>query len=291
MNTMTNKAIKASKGGKVLRGAIRMNKATAHALPAPADGPDSNQKYMWLRNTQLQISPRIQRRLDMKRVEEIAANYSTLIANPIKVSFRNGVYYIFDGMHTRTAMVLLQGTDDFPIFCRVYFGLTEEDEARLFAEQFGFSEDIGMWYRLRSLEVAKDPEVLDFLKATRSSGLTITLDRVVAGNGHICAVVAAFKAYRYLGSGEYSRMLKMLYKTWAGESWSLNRYMISGMARFMKMYEVKIPGFVKAFRGVTYQEIRTATVGFPGMTRDGAFAAALAEIYERNSSSALKECV
>ena len=290
MKTTINKAIKANKNTKSIRKAIELSQPITQTLPAPVDGPDENQKYMWLNNADLQISPRIQRRLDMKRVDDIRGNYSPLIANPIKVSFRDGKYYIFDGMHTRTATAKMQGTDNFPIFCRVYFGLTEEDEARLFAEQFGLSEDITMWYRLRALDVAKDKEVLDFVKVTRASGLSISLDRVVAGNGHISAVVAAFKAYRDLGGDEYCRMLKILYKTWAGESWSLNRYMISGMARFMKMYEVKASSFVKVFREVTYREIKTEVLGFPDMTREGAFAAALAEIYDHNSGSALKEC-
>ena len=290
MKTTMNKAIKSSKNIKSIRKAIEVSKPITQTLPAPVDGPDENQKYMWLNNADLQISPRIQRRLDMKRVDDIRGNYSPLIANPIKVSFRNGKYYIFDGMHTRTATVKMQGTDNFPIFCRVYFGLTEEDEARLFAEQFGLSEDISMWYRLRALDVARDEEVLDFLKVTRASGLAISLDRVIAGNGRISAVVAAFKAYRDLGGDEYCRMLKILYKTWAGESWSLNRYMISGMARFMKMYEVKASSFEKVFREVTYREIRAEVLGFPDMTRDGAFAAALAEIYHHNSGGSLKEC-
>ena len=279
-----------SKANQNVRKAIEASKAASLNLSAPVDGPDENQKYMWLNNADLQISPRIQRRLDMKRVDEIEGNYSPLIANPIKVSFRDGKFYIFDGMHTRTATAKMQGTDNFPIFCRVYFGLTEEDEARLFAEQFGLSEDITMWYRLRALDVAKDEEVLDFKRVTRASGLAISLDRVVSGNGHISAVVAAFKAYRDLGGKEYCRMLKILYKTWAGESWSLNRYMLSGMARFMKMYEINISNFVKVFRGVTYQEIKTGALGFPGMTREGAFAAALAEIYGHNAASELKEC-
>ena len=192
-------------------------------------------------------------------------------------------------MHTREALCILNGTDDFPIFCRVYYGLTVEDEARLFAAQFGFSESVSMGYRLRALAVAKDPEVLDFLKVTKECGLNISLGSHTGRNGNIAATCAAFKAYRALGSAGYGRMLTMLHRTWAGDSWSINRYMISGMTRFMKMYEVNTLAFVKAFREVTYDEIVVEAARFAGMSKDGAFAAAFADIYERNSQYPLKE--
>lgn len=248
-----------------------------------------NEKYMWLNNAVLLISPDIQRKLSPMRVAAIAEKFSPLVANPIKVSFRDGKYYIFDGMHTRMALVKLNGTDDFPIFCRVYYGLTIEDEARLFAAQFGISEAVPAGYRLRALEVAKDPVVLDFLKVTRDSGFGITLGSRDSCNGHISAACQAFKAYQALGRSEYGRMLRILHRTWAGDSWSVTKNMIGGMARFMKMYEVRGNSFVKAFREVAKDEIDSEAKRFIGMTKDGAYATALAEIFDRNSSGVLKE--
>ena len=254
-----------------------------------AEENTQNEKYMWLNNSVLQISPDIQRKLSTMRVAEIEKNYSPLIANPIKVSYRDSKYYIFDGMHTRMAMCGLNGTDDFPIFCRVYYGLTKEDEARLFAAQFGISAAVPMGYRLRALAVAKDPEVLDFLRITKDCGFGITLGSHAGVNGHISATCQAFKAYRELGGKDYSRMLKILHRTWAGDTWSISKYMLGGMTRFMKMYEFKGNSFVKAFREVTQEEIVRESMRFSGMTKDGAFATALAEIYDRNSTSTLKE--
>ena len=104
----------------------------------------TKEKYVWLNNADLYVNPRIQRKIDPERVRKIASQFSPLVANPIKVSYRDGRYYIFDGMHTRAAIRLLNGSDNFPILCRVYNGLTEEDEARLFAIQFGFFEFFGI---------------------------------------------------------------------------------------------------------------------------------------------------
>ena len=186
-------------------------------MSVPSIGNAKNEKYMWLNNASLQISPNIQRKLSPMRVAEIAKNYSPMVANPIKVSYRNGKYYIFDGMHTRAAMCGLNGTDNFPIFCRVYYGLTKEDEARLFATQFGIAEAVPMGYRLRALAVAKDPQVLEFIKVTEKSGFAITPGSTACHNGRISAVCQAFKVYLDLGSVDYGRMLKMLHRTWAGE--------------------------------------------------------------------------
>lgn len=290
-NSMTNKAGKthqSSKANKIPKDAVAVKNSEKNVS---ATESNQNEKYMWLNNAELQISPDIQRKISPMRVAKIASEFSPLIANPIKVSFRDGKYYVFDGMHTRAAQEVVNGTDNFPILCRVYYGLTKEDEARLFAEQFGIAEAVSMGYRLRALAVAKDPMVLDFLDVTKSCGYGITLGGNVSRNGNITAAVTAFSAFCGLGSDKYGHMLKMLHKTWAGENWSVNRYMLGGMARFLKMYEMNINSFVKAFRGVTYDEIRYEAARFPGMAKDGAFAAALAEIYDRNSNSELRECV
>lgn len=248
-----------------------------------------DENFVWLNNADLQINPKIQRKLSPARVQRIMENFSPLIANPIKVSFRDDKYYMFDGMHTRTALSGLNGTDDFPILCRVYQGLTEQDEAKLFASQFGFSEPVPMGYRLRALEVAEDPDVLRFIKATQDAGFKMVLGSHSTENGYIAAACTAYKVFHTLGADDYTRMLKMLHRTWAGESWSVTRNMLSGMARFIKMQNLKINDFVKAFRETTCQEIKDEADRFRGMSKDGAYAAALAEIYELNTSASLQE--
>ena len=284
-DTEMNKTAKTTKSAKTAVSPVTVQpqvEVKSAMIPGtlPIAGATQNEKYMWLNNAQLQINPRIQRKLSTMRVEKIKENYSPLIANPIKVSFRDGKFYIFDGMHSRTALCGINGTDDFPIFCRVYFGLTEQDEARLFAEQFGFSEPVAMGYRLRALKVADDENVLDFLKATEDCGFGVTLGSSTTTDGHIAAACTAYKAFCNLGASEYKRMMQVLHCTWAGESWSIGRNMLGGMVRFLKMYAVDDETFVKVFRTVTYNEIRTEALRFAGVTKTGAYAMALAEIYE-----------
>ena len=80
-----------------------------------------------------------QRHLNANRVKRIAAEFDERIANAPKVSYRDGHYYVFDGQHTIAARKLLNNNSDLNIVCKVYSGLTEQQEALLFAQQTGVS--------------------------------------------------------------------------------------------------------------------------------------------------------
>ena len=76
-----------------------------------------------------------QRGVQRKRVELIAADFNEYVANEPKISFRNGKYYVVDGQHTIEARILRNGGRALPILCKVYTGMTMQQEALLFAEQ------------------------------------------------------------------------------------------------------------------------------------------------------------
>ena len=80
-----------------------------------------------------------QRGVERKRVELIAAHFNEYVANEPKVSFRNGQFIVTDGQHTIEGRILRNGGKDLSILCKVYTGMTVEQEALLFAEQNGFS--------------------------------------------------------------------------------------------------------------------------------------------------------
>lgn len=78
-----------------------------------------------------------QRMLRMEKVSQIAENFSEYIANEPKVSYRDGRFYVFDGQNTVEARRTCNGGKDVTIRCKVFYGLTKEDEATLFAIQTG----------------------------------------------------------------------------------------------------------------------------------------------------------
>ena len=103
---------------------------------------DKAYKEMYIRSNELEI-PRqaYQRPLSVERVKEIVCNFDERIANEPKVSQRNGHFYVFDGQHTVAAREERNGGKPLPILCKVYLGLSESDEAVLFAAQNGYSAE------------------------------------------------------------------------------------------------------------------------------------------------------
>lgn len=96
-----------------------------------------------------------QRGVQRKRVELIAADFNEYVANEPKISFRNGKYYVVDGQHTIEARILRNGGRALPILCKVYTGMTMQQEALLFAEQNGHSAPLSEGIKLRA-KVAGD---------------------------------------------------------------------------------------------------------------------------------------
>ena len=63
------------------------------------------------------------------RIKYLAENFDIHLFTEPKVSYRDGKYYIMDGVHTMLAMKL-RGIKEIP--CKVFSGMTFEDEASLF---------------------------------------------------------------------------------------------------------------------------------------------------------------
>ena len=104
----------------------------------------------------LEIPAEYQRKLNIPNVEKMSAEFTELIANPPKVSYRDGHYYVFDGQHTIVTRRAMNGGADLPIICKVYTGLTEEEEAILFSKQTGVSTPLTAGAELRAALVGKD---------------------------------------------------------------------------------------------------------------------------------------
>ena len=119
--------------------------------------PESTFTYQFVNSALLFPCLEYQRLLRTEKVASIAENFSEYIANDPKVSFRDGRYYVFDGQNTVEARRACNGGKDLPIRCKVFLGLSKEDEATLFALQTGISTCLTAGERLRANLVAKKP--------------------------------------------------------------------------------------------------------------------------------------
>lgn len=177
-----------------------------------------------------------QRELNVKRVKRIANAFDEHIANEPKVSQRNGHYYVFDGQHTILARVERNGGKPLPILCKVYMGLTESEEAMLFAEQNGDSAELTAGAKIRARIYAGDTISMDFQKATESVGLRLDYNQQ-NGKKRIACVKTAFDEFQKVGKEKYKEALSILLDAWDGDPDSLRAETVTAMCRFVDLYE------------------------------------------------------
>lgn len=61
-----------------------------------------------------------QRNLSQAHIARAAANFDLYQINPVKVSRRDGVNYVFNGQHTIEIVALVSGSRDTPVWCMIY---------------------------------------------------------------------------------------------------------------------------------------------------------------------------
>ena len=83
-----------------------------------------------------------QRNLSMHHVEKTAENFDINQINPVKVSRRDGINYVFDGQHTIETIFLVSGSRETPVWCMVYDDLSYKHEADIFANQMKYTKKL-----------------------------------------------------------------------------------------------------------------------------------------------------
>ena len=210
-----------------------------------------------------------QRELNPIRVRKIAAEFDERIANDPKVSFRDGHYYVFDGQHTIAARKLRNGGEDLPIRCKVFYGLSELEEAILIAQQTGASAQLTAGARLRALVYGRDPDALAFLKATESVGLRLDYNQD-RGKHRIGCVGTAYGIYKKVGEEIYKEGMQHIVDAWEGAPDSLRFEILQGVVFFVDLYHAEYDSkrLVKQLRKyeplTIYREGRSMGVNMAG---------------------------
>jgi hypothetical protein len=210
-----------------------------------------------------------QRSLNPERVKRISHFFDERIANEPKVSQRDGHYVVFDGQHVIAARVDKNSGEELPIRCKIYSNLTEQEEAKLFANQTGFGVPPSIGMKLRALVFAGDPEAVSFLKANEEIDLRIDYGQH-KGRKRVACVAAALTEFRKLGTEKYQMAMKMILDGWDGDPDSLRAETVTGVCRFVDLYsgEFDPKRAVKRFRTVDplkiYRDGRAMGDNFPG---------------------------
>ena len=240
-------------------------------------------EYRQLLSTMLETDTSYQRPIDAMRVERIAENFDPRVVNTLKVSNRDGHFYVFDGAHTLMALKRIHGDSPFPVDCKVFHGLTYEDEAYLFALQTGESKDVAFGVRLRAMLVSRSPEAEEFRAHTESVGLALTDRSGSAAKNTIAALAKAYKLYKDRGPEEYERILRLIADTWGGAAWSLTSYVLGGVSVLFREYGEGLnrDRFIKRLRGANYEDLRDEARRQQRSSSDIAHALALVKTYNR----------
>ena len=169
---------------------------------------------------------------------------------PIKSDFE-------DGQHTIEARILRNGGRALPILCKVYTGMTMQQEALLFAEQNGHSAPLSAGIKLRAKVAGDDAPSKEFLAATNRVGLAFNYDSLQLSDYRISCVGTALKLYNEMGEKIYCESLRLTVAAWDGKPDSFRASVLRGMMHFVELYhgEFSEERLVRALGSVHPMEI------------------------------------
>lgn len=190
-----------------------------HFEKIPIKNLVSNQKY--------------QRNLSQSHITRAAANFDLYQINPVKVSRRGGVNYVFNGQHTIEIVALVSGSRDTPVWCMIYDDLVYEHEADIFANQQKFVKPLQPYeVFMANLEAGNDDQLI-IRDLVESYGLSIGIRKAPCV---ICAVSTLELIYQKYGYHVLSRVLRLCVGTWEGDMNSFSANIINGITKLISVF-------------------------------------------------------
>lgn len=169
-----------------------------------------------------------QRNLSQHHIENASAHFDLHQINPVKVSRRDGVNYVFNGQHTIEIVALVSGTRDTPVWCMIYDDLNYEHEADIFANQMKYVKPLKPFeVFMANVEAGNDKQLI-IRDLAESYSLTIGQTK---NYGVICAVSSLEGIYDKFGYHVLDRTLRLCVGTWEGDMNSLSANFLNGVAR------------------------------------------------------------
>ena len=174
-----------------------------------------------------------QRPLSSGQIRKALEQFDIYQINPVKVSRRDGINFVFDGQHTCEIIAQASGSRDTPVWCMIFDDLSYTSEAHTFAEQRKNVRNLSPYDIFHAHIEAGDEKQKLIETIVRSYGLVITSTQQPNG---ICAVNTLERIYDKYGQEILDRTLKLAIATWEGESNSLSGNMLMGIARILVAY-------------------------------------------------------
>ena len=175
-----------------------------------------------------------QRNLSQSHIERAAENFDLYQINPVKVSRRDGINYVFNGQHTIEIVALVSGSRETPVWCMIYDDLSYSHEADIFANQMKFVKALVPYDVFMANIVAGNEDQLMIRDLVESYGMTIGTKRVP---GNICAVSTLESIYNKYGYHVLNRVLRLIIATWEGDVNSFSANVMNAVAKLCVVYK------------------------------------------------------
>ena len=205
-----------------------------------------------------------QRNLSQAHIEKTAENFDLFQINPVKVSRRDGINYVFNGQHTIEIVALASGSRETPVWCMIYDDLSYSHEADIFANQMKFVKSLQPYEVFMANIEAENQDQLMIRDLVESYGMKISSKRAP---GHICVVSTLEAIYQKYGYHILSRVLRLIIGTWEGDCNSFSANIMNAVAKLCVVYKEQLNDetFKEKVGAVSIKQItRTAKDRRPG---------------------------
>lgn len=205
--------------------------------------PRQERPYQFVRllPSQLKTDPFYQRDLSNAHLKYLVQNFDIDLFTPPIVNKRDdGDYYTVDGDHRTRAWFTKFGNT--PILCKMYTGLSREEEANMFltVNNPKATKGVNASERLNTMLNLKDPDVMDMVDAAEVCGVKCSFMR---GGHHVKNTCFApdtmFNVYKTYGREILIQVLQTIMAAWGGKPESLKSGFIQGLALFYNRYSGK----------------------------------------------------
>ena len=155
-----------------------------------------------------------QRSLSQTHIARAVANFDLYQINPVKVSRRDGINYVFNGQHTIEIVAHVSGSRETPVWCMIYDDLNYEHEANIFANQMKYVKTLQPLEVFKAnLEAGSDDQLI-IRDLIESYGLTVGSKK---HHGTICCIATLESIYTKYGYQVLNRILRLIISTWEGD--------------------------------------------------------------------------
>lgn len=174
-----------------------------------------------------------QRNLSLHHIDMAAKNFDLYQINPVKVSRRDGINYVFNGQHTIEIVARVSGSRETPVWCMIYDDLCYEEEADIFANQMKYVKPLTPYeIFLANIEAGNDQQLI-IKELVESYGLVLSNKKAP---NNIAAITTIENIYEKYGYQVLSNVLRVVIATWEGECYSLSSNVLNAIAKIIITY-------------------------------------------------------